>query len=93
MIPFPPGKGVLRHFLIDERPTNLRFSKTALMGAGLGFVMGIAFTVIALIQYDRAETDAKDVVITGLLIGLPFSVLIGLAVGGLWSRFMGPSSL
>ena len=63
------------------------------MGAGLGFVMSIAFTVFALLQYDRTETNARDVVITGLLIGLPFSVLMGLAVGGLWSRFMGPDSL
>jgi hypothetical protein len=71
----------------------LRFSKPALLGAGLGFIMGIAFTVIALVQFDSTETNAKDVALTGLLIGLPFSVLIGLAIGGLWSRFMGPNSL
>ena len=63
------------------------------MGAGLGFVMGIAFTVIALLQFDNTETNAKAVAISSLLIGLPFSVLIGLAIGGLWSRFMGPNSL
>ncbi len=63
------------------------------MGAGLGFVMGIAFTVIALMQFDRTETNARDVALASLLIGLPFSVLIGLAIGWLWSRFVGPNSL
>ena len=63
------------------------------MGAGLGFVMGIAFTVIALLQFDETRTTATEVAMWSLLIGLPFSVLIGLAMGGLWSRFMGPHSL
>ena len=64
-----------------------------MLGAGLGFVMGIVFTVIALLQFDETRATATEVAMWSLLIGLPFSVLIGLAVGGLWSRFMGPNSL
>ena len=71
----------------------MRFSKPALMGAGLGFVMGIAFTVISLFQFDDTRTSVGELLKWGLLIGLPFSVLFGLAIGGLWSRFMGPNSL
>lgn len=71
----------------------MRFSKPALIGAGLGFVMGIAFTVISLFQYDDTKVSAGELTMWGLLIGLPFSVLIGLAIGWLWSRFMGPNSL
>jgi len=71
----------------------LKFSKPALMGAGLGFLMGIAFTVIALLQFDNTQTNAKDVVMASLLIGLPISLIIGLGIGGLWSRIMGPNSL
>ncbi len=63
------------------------------MGAGLGFVMGIAFAVISLMQFDDAETNARDVALVSLLIGLPFSVMIGLFVGWLWGRFMGSDSL
>ncbi len=71
----------------------MKFSKPALMGAGLGFLMGIAFTVIALLQFDNTQTNAKDVVMASLLIGLPISLIIGLGIGGLWSRIMGPNSL
>jgi NhaP-type Na+/H+ or K+/H+ antiporter len=63
------------------------------MGAGLGFVMGIAFTVIALVQFDNTETNARDVVLTSLLIGLPFSMMIGLAIGWAWGKYFGPHSL
>ncbi|MDA1280297.1 MAG: hypothetical protein O3B95_09720 [Chloroflexi bacterium] len=71
----------------------MRFSKPALMGAGLGFVMGIAFTVISLTQFDDTETNARDVALVSLLVGLPISVMLGLAIGWLWGRFMGPDSL
>jgi len=63
------------------------------MGAGLGFVMGIVFMIISLLQFDDAETNAKDVALVGILFGIPFSVLIGIAIGWAWGKFLGPRSL
>jgi len=63
------------------------------MGAGLGFVMGIAFLIISVVQFDTAETNLKDVVLVSVLFGIPFSVLIGLGIGWAWGKFMGPHSL
>jgi hypothetical protein len=63
------------------------------MGAGLGFVMGIAFLILSIFQYDRAETNVKDVLLVSVLFGIPFSVLIGLGVGWAWGKFLGPHSL
>ncbi|NQW20841.1 MAG: hypothetical protein HQ477_09020 [Chloroflexi bacterium] len=71
----------------------MRFSKPALMGAGLGFVMGIVFLIISLLQFDSAETNVKDVALVSLLIGIPFSVLIGLGIGWAWGKFYGTDSL
>ncbi len=63
------------------------------MGAGLGFVMGIVFLIISLLQFDSAETNVKDVALVSLLIGIPFSVLIGLGIGWAWGKFYGTDSL
>ena len=71
----------------------MRFGKPALMGAGLGFLMGIAFLVISLVQFDETVTNAKDVALVSLLFGIPFSVLIGLGFGWAWGKFFGQNSL
>ncbi|MBN4064170.1 hypothetical protein JYU04_00365 [Dehalococcoides mccartyi] len=71
----------------------MRFSKPALMGAALGFIMGIAFLIISLLQFDDSETNVKDVALVSVLFGIPFSVLIGLGIGWAWGRFMGTNSL
>ncbi|MBT3995382.1 MAG: hypothetical protein HOF01_06250 [Chloroflexi bacterium] len=71
----------------------MRFGKPALMGAGLGFLMGIAFLVISLVQFDETVTNAKDVALVSLLFGIPFSVLIGLGIGWAWGKFFGQNSL
>jgi NhaP-type Na+/H+ or K+/H+ antiporter len=59
------------------------------MGAALGFAMGVAFLVISLLQFNDAETNAKDVALVSVLFGIPFSVKIGLAIGWVLGRFFG----
>jgi hypothetical protein len=63
------------------------------MGAGLGFIMGVAFLIISLLQFDDAETNAKDVALVSVLLGIPFSVIIGLGIGWTWGKFLGTDSL
>jgi NhaP-type Na+/H+ or K+/H+ antiporter len=63
------------------------------MGAGLGFIMGVAFLIISLLQFDDAETNAKDVALVSVLFGIPFSVIIGLGIGWAWGKFFGTDSL
>ena len=70
----------------------MRFSKTSLYGGAIGLLMGLAFTVISLFQFDDSETNAGDVILAGLVIGVPISVMIGLGIGWLWGRIFGPDS-
>ena len=63
------------------------------MGGIIGFVMGVVFLVISLLQFDQSETNARDVTLVSLLFGIPFSVLIGLGLGWLWGKLFGVSSL
>ena len=69
----------------------MKFNKTTLFGALLGLIMGLIFTVIALFQYDETLTNSRDVLFSSLFIGLPFSILIGLMVGWIWSKLLGKS--
>ncbi|MCH2530362.1 MAG: hypothetical protein MK032_04375 [Dehalococcoidia bacterium] len=71
----------------------MRFSKPTLMGGIIGFVMGVVFLVISLLQFDQSETNARDVTLVSLLFGIPFSVLIGLGLGWVWGNLFGVNSL
>jgi len=71
----------------------VRFSKPTLMGGIIGFIMGVIFLVISLFQFDQSETNVRDVALVSLLFGIPFSVLIGLVLGWLWSKLFGVNSL
>lgn len=55
--------------------------------------MGVIFLVISLFQFDQSETNVRDVALVSLLFGIPFSVLIGLGLGWLWSKLFGVNSL
>jgi len=63
------------------------------MGGIIGFIMGVIFLVISLFQFDQSETNVRDVALVSLLFGIPFSVLIGLVLGWLWSKLFGVNSL
>ena len=71
----------------------MRFSKPTLMGGIIGFVMGVVFLVISLLQFDQSETNERDVTLVSLLFGIPFSVLIGLGLVWLWGKLFGLNSL
>ncbi len=62
----------------------MRLSRNMMAGAGLGFVLGVAFTIISLFQFNEEETSPGEVVAVGLLIGLPLAVVGGVFLGWLW---------
>ena len=63
------------------------------MGGIIGFVMGVVFLVISLLQFDQSETNARDVTLVSLLFGIPFSVLIVLGLGWLCGKLFGVNIL
>ena len=67
----------------------MRFGKPALIGAGLGFLAGIAFTVVSLFRYDQSETTLGSVLAAGLLIGVPITVALGTVAGWMVGKLMG----
>ena len=67
----------------------MRLGKPALIGAGLGFMAGVAFTVVSIFRYDPDETTLGALVAAGLLIGLPIAVVLGTVAGWAWGRLLG----
>ena len=63
------------------------------MGAGLGFLMSIAFLIFSLLQFDKEVSVVKGQILLTVVFVMPFMVLIGLGIGGLWSKLYGPDSL
>lgn len=60
------------------------------IGAGIGFVFGIGFTIVSAFQFDETRTTATETIAVGLLIGLPITVMMGTVAGWLWDIFIKP---
>ena len=67
----------------------MRLGRPALTGAGLGFLVGVLFTVVSLFRYDPAEATLASVLAAGLLIGVPVAVVIGTVAGWMVGRLIG----
>ena len=66
----------------------MRLTPSMTVGAGIGFALGIVFTVTSLFLYDKEETSAGYVIASGLLIGMPILVMMGVLAGWLWDIFI-----
>ena len=47
----------------------------------------IVFLIFSLFQFDREVSDVKGQILLTVVFVMPFMVLIGLGIGGLWSKF------
>ncbi len=58
------------------------------IGAGIGFVLGILFTVIAAFRVDEEQATVGDAVQVGIFVGMPILVVMGTFAGWLWDIFI-----
>lgn len=66
----------------------MKLTRSMTVGALLGFAMGIAFTIYALLTYDDTQTTAGYVAAFSLLFGMPILVVVGTFAGWLWDVFI-----
>ena len=57
------------------------------IGAGLGFVFGIIFTILSAFQIDEERGTTADAIQVGIFIGMPILVVMGTFAGWLWDVF------
>ena len=48
------------------------------IGAGIGFLFGIGFTIISAFQFDETRTSAGETIAVGVFIGMPITVMMGM---------------
>lgn len=66
----------------------MRLSPSMSIGAGIGFVLGILFTVIAAFRVDEEQATVGDAVQVGIFVGMPILVVMGTFAGWLWDIFI-----
>jgi phosphatidylserine synthase len=57
------------------------------IGAGIGFLFGIGFTIVSAFQFDETRTTAGETIAVGIFIGMPITVMMGTIAGWLWDIF------
>ncbi len=62
------------------------------IGAGIGFVVGILFTIVAAIRVDTDEASVGDAIMVSVFFGIPIIVVMGTFAGWLWDIFIKPKS-
>jgi hypothetical protein len=63
----------------------MRIGRSAVAGALLGLLIGLAYTGITLFQFDRTEFTTGELLVAGLAVAVPVSVVGGFLVGWAWS--------
>lgn len=58
------------------------------VGAGIGFIFGFIFTIMAAFNVDTDEASVWDAIWVGLLFGMPIIVVMGTFAGWLWDVFI-----
>lgn len=61
--------------------------KYAFYGSVVGFIGGIVFTILSLFQYDSEMTNLREVLMVGIFIGTPITVLFGYIIGLIIGKF------
>ena len=65
--------------------SRLKIGRSALTGALLGLLVGLAFTVVTFFQFDRNEFTTGELLIGGFVVAVPVAVLGGFVAGWAWA--------
>ena len=64
---------------------QLKLGRSALMGALLGLFVGLAYTVVTLMQFDRTKFTTGELLVGGFAVAVPVAVVGGFLAGWAWA--------